>query len=90
MGKDSPLQADASSAADQRPTLYRWRFTNWLMAQPWRWHFRTLYGTYRHEQRHPDTGKLYAPAYGRLRAAWLALSFPHVHHDSEYGDEEDA
>lgn len=27
--------------------LYRWRFTNWLMAKPWRWNLRTIYRTQR-------------------------------------------
>lgn len=70
---------------DQRPWYYRVRLTNWLMAQPWRWHYRVIYRSLRVESRHPRTGKLlvHGEAHGRLRSAWLALTFPHVHHESE-------
>jgi hypothetical protein len=52
---------------------------SWLRSKPWTWHYRTLYRTFRHEQRYRD--RVYAPAHGRLRSAWLALTFPHVHDD---------
>jgi hypothetical protein len=59
------------------------RPVNWLLSKPWRWHYRTLYRTFRNEQRHPRSGRLYEPSHGRLRSAWLALSFPHEHCDRE-------
>lgn len=66
------------------PWYYRFRLTNWLMAQPWRWRMRTMYRHFRVEHHDPrPNGTLYEPAYGRLRSAWLALTFPHVHHESE-------
>jgi hypothetical protein len=44
------------------------RFVNWLEAEPWRWHYRAIYRSAR------DT----LPP---VRAAWAALTFPHVHHE---------
>jgi hypothetical protein len=35
---------------------------NWLLSKPWRWHYRTLYRTFRNEQRHPPlSGKCASP-----------------------------
>ncbi len=75
-----------SERSDERPWAYRCRFTNWLIAKPWKgYHYRTIYRHMRREARHPRTGKLLAggEAHGRLRALWLTLTFPHVHHYSE-------
>jgi hypothetical protein len=73
------------------PWFYRWRFSNWLIARPWRvypfvadgWRYGPLYGTLRAFGDWSDPGP-------RLRvwAAWRALTFPHVHHESEDWGEE--
>lgn len=57
--------------------LYGFRLTNWLMAKPWRWRYRTIYRTLRVEQHH--SSGFHSDAHGRVRSAWLALTFPHVH-----------
>lgn len=70
------------------PWYYRWRFTNWLMAEPWLvyplskkgWHYRTMYKAERREHR---IGQYHRPAHSRFKSAWLALTFPHVHHEKE-------
>lgn len=64
--------------------LYRWRFTNWLMAKPWPhrngWRYRTIYRTLRRGTTRAETGGRWEqPSQGPLRAAWNALAFPHVH-----------
>ena len=77
------------------PWYYRLRFTNWLMAKPWPrkngWHYRTMY---RMQREGCDgwltlpKGRVFYPSMVQkpaspLRAAWRALTFPHVHHQSE-------
>lgn len=53
---------------------------NWLRAKPWRWHFRSIYRT----MREPQTRvRPYRDGFGRVRSAWYALTFPHVHDESE-------
>lgn len=65
------------------PWYYRFRLTNWLMAQPWRWRMRTIYRVYRNGASNPFTGRVYHPGYGPLKSAWMAIKEPHVHHESE-------
>lgn len=65
------------------PWWYRWRFPNWLIAQPWRWHYRALYRAHRVDSVNPFNGRVLYRGVGPLRAAWRALTFPHVHHESE-------
>lgn len=51
--------------------LYRWRFTNWLMAKPWRWNYAAIWRA--HERPWPNP----------LVHAWRTVTFPHVHHRDE-------
>lgn len=56
------------------PWYYRWGFTNWLIAKPWRWRYRLIWRdlmAYPIYRRH------------RIRALWLTITFPHAHHKSD-------
>lgn len=74
---------DAKPGGSRAPLHYRLRLTNWLMAKPWRWHYRTIYRTLRNGSRHPtqDRWIVHGEPMGRLRSVWVAATFPHVHFD---------
>ena len=73
------------------PLHYRLRFINWLTAEPWRlvgskrWRYGTMYRANldEHHFNLPSGREYHDPSYGRLRSAWLALTFPHIHHHLE-------
>lgn len=54
--------------------LYSWRFTNWLMAKPWRWHYRRIWD---------DFGEYPTPRAHPFLRLWYTLTFPHVHAPEE-------
>lgn len=65
------------------PFHYRFRLTNWLIAKPWKWSYRTIYRTVREPTTDKHGDQVPGSEMGRLRAAWATLTFPHVHHRNE-------
>lgn len=67
------------------PWHYRWGFSNWLMAKPWTWSYRMIYRQYRKgvDYTFKNGRHYYVAPKGRLKSAWAAVRFPHVHHPDE-------
>lgn len=66
--------------------LYRWRFTNWLLAEPWRFYPLFEYG-WHYERIWESLGRWQTVRQHPLRRLWWTITFPHVHTvEEEEGD----